>query len=181
MKYDGASLTTLARAAIAGQLGIEATTPPITANLRKQAASFVTLHADGALRGCIGSLEAYRPLYDDLQSNAVAAAFRDPRFPPLTAAELPHIRIEVSVLSALEPMPVEDERDAVNQLRPGVDGVVLHFDGCRGTFLPQVWEQLPEPAQFLAHLKLKAGLPADFWDAGVQLQRYRVHKYGEQA
>jgi AmmeMemoRadiSam system protein A len=111
--------------------------------------------------------------------NASAAAFRDPRFPPLTPEELVHTRIEVSLLSPLEPIGFVDERDALARLCPGTDGVVLECGGRRGTFLPQVWNSLPEPAAFLAELKRKAGLPADFWDSSLRLYRYRVEKWSE--
>jgi len=180
MPFDGDALLQLARAAIAQQLGLHVTAPPVSGSMQEQAASFVTLHLAGQLRGCIGSLEAYRPLCDDVRANAVAAAFHDPRFPPLSVEEFTRVQVEVSVLSALEAMPVNDEQEAIERLRPGIDGVVLHFGMNRGTFLPQVWEQLPEPAQFMAHLKLKAGLPADFWDPDVLLYRYSVSKYCEQ-
>ncbi|MDP2810788.1 MAG: AmmeMemoRadiSam system protein A [Rhodocyclaceae bacterium] len=146
-------------------------------------ATFVTLTQHGALRGCIGSLEAHRPLGDDVRANAVAAAFSDPRFPPLTVAEFPHTRVEVSLLTTPVPMSFSDEADALRQLRPNVDGVILIAGRGgqlgRSTFLPQVWEQLPEPRQFLAHLKQKAGLPADWWSSEVQLQRYEVKKWKE--
>jgi len=139
----------------------------------------VTLTLGGELRGCIGSLEAYQPLADDVTSNARSAAFRDPRFPPLTAAEFRRVHIEVSVLSAPQPMAVTSEADALAQLRPGVDGVILAAAGRRATFLPQVWEQLPEPATFLAHLKRKAGLPAGYWGDDVQVWRYGVTAFEE--
>jgi len=131
------------------------------------------------LRGCIGSLQPYRSLLADVQANAVAAALRDTRFAPLSLAELAHTDIEVSVLSPMQPMQFADEADVLAQLRPGVDGVVLEFGPHRSTFLPQVWEQLPQARDFMAHLKRKAGLPADFWDAGVRLQRYTVQPWHE--
>ncbi|WP_018294476.1 AmmeMemoRadiSam system protein A [Mariprofundus ferrooxydans] len=179
MDVDGELLLALARAAIGLRLGLATDLPEGTASMQQQAASFVTLQKQGRLRGCIGSLEAYRPLVEDVAANAVAAAFEDPRFPPLTAEEFADTRMEVSVLSSLQPMPVRDEQDALARLRPGIDGVVLRFGMNRATFLPQVWEQLPEPAQFLARLKVKAGLPADFWDPDLQLHRYTVSKYCE--
>jgi len=147
--------------------------------LNEKGACFVTLKINGSLRGCIGSIEACRPLIEDIHANAVAAAFQDPRFPPLTLEEFERLRIEVSVLTPLEPMAFSSEEDAANQLRPGVDGVVLQYRHHRGTFLPQVWEQLPDPRMFLAHLKLKAGLAADFWHPDVLLYRYRVEKFSE--
>ena len=147
--------------------------------LGEPGATFVTLKKNGALRGCIGSLEARRPLLVDLKSNAVAAAFRDPRFPPLSHEELDEIRIEVSLLSPLAAIEFESEVEALARLRPFEDGIVLEYGARRGTFLPQVWEDLPDPAQFLGELKRKAGLPASFWSDGVRLFRYSVAKYIE--
>ncbi len=174
--HQGPVLIALARQAIETRLGIEV--EDVNANgLREQAATFVTLSKNGVLRGCIGTLEAHRPLIDDVQANAVAAAFHDPRFAPLTAEELASLRIEVSLLSTIQALPVGDELDACAKLRPGMDGVVLEYGSKRGTFLPQVWQQLPEPVQFMAHLKLKAGLPAGFWHADIRLFTYQVEKY----
>lgn len=179
---DGSVLLRLARDAIAGQFGMTVEAPDTSAPwLQHSGATFVTLTQAGRLRGCIGSLEAHRPLWQDVRANAVAAAFRDPRFAPLTAEELPATRIEVSLLSPQQPMPFSSEADALAQLRPGVDGVVLEYGRHRGTFLPQVWEQLPTREEFLAHLKLKAGLPARFWDDAMRLSRYTVDKWQEPA
>jgi len=177
----GPVLLALARASLRRALGQPATGPVDTHApwLHQPGACFVTLTQHGQLRGCIGSLLAQRPLIDDVQANAVAAALDDPRFDPLRAAELPHTRIEVSLLSPLEPMNFRDEADALAQLRPGVDGVVLSCPGHRGTFLPQVWEQLPTPVEFMAHLKRKAGLSADFWSPQIRLQRYHVSAFHE--
>jgi hypothetical protein len=147
--------------------------------LDQPGATFVTLTQRGDLRGCIGSLEAHRPLSQDVQENAVAAAFRDPRFAPLSADEFQRTRVEVSLLTAPQPMPVADEADALAQLRPFDDGLIFQVGHLRSTFLPQVWEQLPAPRQFLAHLKMKAGLPADFWSTEVRLSRYGVQKWKE--
>jgi hypothetical protein len=116
----------------------------------------------------------------DVRENAVAAAFRDPRFPPVSEVEFDDIRVEVSLLSPTEAMGVASEAHALASLRPGVDGVVFEYRHFRSTFLPQVWEQLPEPAEFLAYLKRKAGLPADFWAEDVRLSRYTVSKWKEQ-
>lgn len=149
--------------------------------LRSPGASFVTLTQRGQLRGCIGSLEAHRALYTDVQANAIAAALRDPRFPPLAAAELRLTRVEVSLLSATEPLAFDSEADALAQLRPGVDGVLLEYGALRSTFLPQVWDQLPGPKDFLSQLKRKAGLPGDFWHNGLRLRRYSVDKFQEAA
>ena len=149
--------------------------------LKAQGASFVTLTQNEQLRGCIGTPEAWRPLEEDVQANAVAAALRDTRFAPLHAQEWPQTRVEVSVLSSLEPMAFADEADALAQLRPGVDGLVLTCGRHRATFLPQVWEQLPDPASFVTQLKRKAGLPAHFWAPDLQLQRFTVSKWKEPA
>src|SRR5674476_960119 len=142
-------------------------------------AAFVTLTQQGALRGCIGSLTAYRSLRDDVAANAANAAVRDPRFPPLTAAELPDTHIEVSVLSASEPYPFTDRADALSRLRPGVDGLTLEYGSHRGTFLPQVWDSLSTPDEFLAHLVRKAGLPVGWWDDDARLSRYTVKAFEE--
>ncbi|MDX8405441.1 MAG: AmmeMemoRadiSam system protein A [Mariprofundus sp.] len=179
MRSEGELLLALARASIASRLGLAMVMPQATKNMQQQAASFVTLQLNGQLRGCIGSLEARRPLYEDVQANAVAAAFEDPRFPPLTQDEFAQVRVEVSVLSPLETVAVKDEQDALAQLRPGIDGVVLCCGFKRATFLPQVWEQLPKPVQFMAHLKVKAGLPPEYWSTEVLLSRYTVKKYRE--
>ena len=175
----GDVLLPLARAAIAARLGgpDASPAPPPPGWLADPGAAFVTLTIDGRLRGCIGSLEAWRPLADDVQSNAVAAALNDPRFGPLTPAELPRVRVEVSVLSAPEPMDVRTESEALAALRPAVDGVILSDDGRRGTFLPQVWEQLPTPREFLTHLYGKAGVRG--WGRGTRLSRYTVTAWEE--
>jgi len=176
----GAILLAIARAAIGSEFGFAAHADENALWLAEPGATFVTLTQDGQLRGCIGSLEAHRPLLEDVKANANAAAFRDPRFAPLDAGEFERTRVEVSLLSPLFPLTFRDEQDALSQLRPGIDGVVLEYGYHRGTFLPQVWEQLPRPVDFLAHLKAKAGLPADFWADGVKLYRYTVEKWKEQ-
>jgi len=175
----GASLLRLARASISTALGRQAESTEDTLGLHEPGACFVTLTQHGQLRGCIGSLQAHRSLLADVQANAVAAALQDTRFAPLSLAELDQTDIEVSVLSPMHPMVFVDETDALAQLRPGVDGVVFAFGHHRSTFLPQVWEQLPQARDFMAQLKRKAGLPADFWDAGVHLQRYTVTPWQE--
>ena len=184
MPDPGDYLLWLARARIARQLALPQPPEPhrsaeTAAALAQPAATFVTLTQGGALRGCIGSLEAHRPLQEDIEHNALAAAFRDPRFPPLSADELASVRIEVSRLSTPEPLPFTDEANALQQLRPGIDGLILTAGHRRATFLPQVWAQLPDPAEFLVHLKYKAGLPASYWGKDVQLARYRVEKWQE--
>lgn len=141
-------------------------------SLRVERATFVTLEIRGRLRGCIGMLEACRPLVEDVAENAFAAAFDDPRFPPLRASEFDELDIHVSVLSPPEPMSFTDEEDLLRQLRPGVDGLIISDGRRRATFLPSVWEELPEPRAFLAHLKQKAGLRAGHWSATFRAERY---------
>ncbi len=145
--------------------------------LREPGASFVTLRQRGDLRGCIGTIEAHRPLGADVAHNAYAAAYRDPRFPPLDASERAEVDIEVSVLSARTPIPAASEAQAIAQLRPHVDGVVFQYGFNQATFLPQVWESLPDPLEFLMELRLKARLPARFWHPDVKLSRYGVEKF----
>ena len=145
--------------------------------LREHGASFVTLKLERELRGCIGTLEPHRPLGIDVARNARAAAYRDPRFPPVEPAEIPRLQIEVSVLSPQVPLAAASEAEAISQLRPGIDGITFSFGEMRSTFLPQVWESLPNPAAFLGELKRKAGLPATFWHADVRLTRYTVEKF----
>ena len=175
-------LPAFARAAIAHRLGASSRLPrtDLDARLERLAASFVTLTQGAALRGCIGSLEASRPLVDDVETNAVAAAFEDRRFAPLEISELGLTRVEVSVLSPVEPLEASGEADLLARLRPGEDGLVLVCGEHRATFLPQVWEQLPEPRGFVDQLRRKAGLPADFWGAGPRFCRYRVRKWTEE-
>jgi AmmeMemoRadiSam system protein A len=140
-------------------------------------ASFVTLNLHGELRGCIGHLDAVEPLVQDVADNAFSAAFRDPRFPPLGARELPAVRIHVSILTPSWPIEFSSERDLLAQLRPGVDGLILQDGSARGTFLPSVWESLPEPEQFLAHLKRKAGLPMNHWSDQLKVWRYETESF----
>jgi AmmeMemoRadiSam system protein B/AmmeMemoRadiSam system protein A len=175
----GPTLIGIARAAIDERLGAAARAHLPAPWLERPGATFVTLTCENALRGCIGSLEARRALALDVQENALAAAFRDPRFKPLTAPEWGRTSVEVSLLSALEALPPADESQVLERLRPGIDGLVLEFGHHRSTFLPQVWEQLPEPASFLMNLKRKAGLPPDFWEPEMRLSRYTVSKWRE--
>ncbi|MCK6387515.1 MAG: AmmeMemoRadiSam system protein A [Zoogloea sp.] len=175
----GKVLLAHARQAIADALGLPATAAPDHPQLAGRGATFVTLTLGGELRGCIGSLNAHRPLGQDVRENAVSAALRDPRFPPLSAAEFADVQVEVSLLSEPDFIEFRDEADALAQLVPGRDGVIF-FNGCqRATFLPQVWEQLPEPRQFMAALKQKARLPVDFWGPNVMIARYQVQKWHE--
>jgi len=145
--------------------------------LAERGASFVTLRLDGELRGCIGTIDAHRALGDDVAHNAFAAAFRDPRFEPVSDAELGRLVVEVSVLGPRVPMNVATEAEALAAMRPGIDGIYLEFNELRSTFLPQVWDSLPDPLDFLCELRRKAGLPARFWDERIRLSRYTVEKF----
>jgi uncharacterized protein len=173
-----------AAASIEARLGIAAVAPPGAAELRgalgEHGASFVTLTIEGELRGCCGTLEAARPLLLDVWSNAEASAFRDPRFPPLTACEWRRSRLEVSLLTPCEPFVVASEEQLLLELVPGRDGLVLEWHGMRATFLPKVWEQVAGRHDFLRRLKQKAGLGADFWAADVQLWRYETEILSEE-
>ncbi|HEX5392317.1 MAG TPA: AmmeMemoRadiSam system protein A [Rhodocyclaceae bacterium] len=175
----GAALLIRARNAIAEALDATTTPEPDHPALHQPGATFVTLMEDDQLRGCIGTLEPHRSLDADVRANACAAAFHDPRFMPVRAGELRDLRVEVSLLSVPEDLPCLDENDALRRMRPGIDGIVFEYQNFRSTFLPQVWESLPDPRSFLAQLKRKAGLPADFWAPGVKLQRYEVLKWKE--
>jgi len=147
--------------------------------INEQGACFVTLRKHRQLRGCIGSLEARRPLIDDLVENAYAAAFRDPRFPPVDDDEIAYVHIHISVLSPAVPMQFESEPELLSLIRPGIDGLILEAGHHRGTFLPSVWEQVADAREFLAHLKLKAGLPAQYWSDAVRVSRYTTESFGE--
>ena len=142
--------------------------------LREWRATFVTLRRADKLRGCVGALVASRPLVADVAHSAFAAAFRDARFPALEAAELDDLEVHISVLSALEPLPVRDEADLLGQIRVGVDGLVLRDGAQQGTFLPAVWKSIPDPSGFLRELKRKAGLPLDSWSESWEVLRYTV-------
>ena len=177
---QGHILLPLARAAITRELGIAAPAPAAAAAwLQQPGSAFVTLTRDGQLRGRNGTLIPVRSLREDVAANAVAAAFRDLRFKPLTAAELEMTIIEVSVLSGLETLAAASEAAVLAQLRSGVDGLVFRYGHHRSTFLPEAWSQYAEPEEFLAQLKYKAGLPPDFWDATVELWRYTVDCWRE--
>lgn len=150
--------------------------PPTLAEKR---ACFVTLRQQGDLRGCIGHLEPIEPLVRDVADNAFAAAFRDPRFRPVSEGELPTITIELSILTVPTPLVFENEADLIRQLKPGTDGLILTCKGARGTFLPSVWDSLPDPIDFVRHLKVKAGLKPGFWSPDIQVQRYRTECFAE--
>ncbi len=179
----GKILLSIARAAIAETLELPHASIAELARgqtwLQKKAACFVTLTQHGQLRGCIGTLEAHQPLLEDVIHNANAAAFRDSRFSPLRSDEFDITEIEISLLSTMQPLDFSSEQDALAQLRPGIDGVLFESGQHRSTFLPQVWQQLPDSQTFMAHLKNKAGLSTDFWSDDVRLYRYTVTKYKE--
>jgi hypothetical protein len=151
--------------------------PPLAA----QRASFVTLKHGETLRGCIGTLEARSSLVESIADNAYAAAFSDPRFPELDASEVEDLTIEVSVLSPLEPVSVTSEQELLDKMIPGEAGWLLQEDGYRGTFLPSVWASLGKPAEFLRHLKMKAGLTPDYWSNTLQIWRYTTDSFAAAA
>jgi AmmeMemoRadiSam system protein A len=149
-------------------------------SLLQSAACFVTLHVDDMLRGCTGSLVAQRPLAQEVSLTAVQTAFRDPRFPPVSAAEVPNLDIEISVLTPPRPLTYTSPEDLIVRLRPGVDGVTLRQGFRRATFLPQVWERIPEPRRFLEMLCQKMGLPADAWLSGeMEVEVYQAIAWSE--
>lgn len=171
------AITTMARRQRLPPLNVEA----LPERLREPGAAFVTLTKFGELRGCIGSLEAHRPLAVDVRENAIAAAFHDPRFPPVNASELDALHIEISVLTEPKPLAFDGPDDLIRKLRPGIDGVVIERGWHRATFLPQVWEKLPEPNEFLQHLCLKASLPPDAYrHPGLDVYVYQVEEFEEE-
>ncbi|MGC9396185.1 MAG: AmmeMemoRadiSam system protein A [Anaerolineae bacterium] len=181
---EGHYLLALARATIAKAVGAKSSSilPDPPPRLTAPGAAFVTLRTQrGDLRGCIGSLEARRPLIEDVRENAIAAALRDPRFPPVKATELDNIVVEVSVLTAPEPLDFDGPDDLLRKLRPNIDGVLIERGWNRATFLPQVWEQLPSPEDFLGNLCYKAGLPPNAWRwPDLKVSIYQVQKFEEE-
>ena len=152
----------------------------ITSNLQEQGASFITLTIRGQLRGCIGALEAHQPLIDDVREHAVAAAFEDPRFPPLGENELSRIQIEVSRLTRPVPLEYKDADDLLSKLRPYVDGVIIKDGLRRATFLPQVWEKIPDPSEFMDHLCYKMGAAHHHWrNKHPDVFTYQVEEFHE--
>ena len=148
--------------------------------LRQEGASFVTLTINDQLRGCIGALQAYQPLYLDVQEHAVAAATQDYRFPPVSAREVALLNIEISRLTPTSPLEYDRPQDMPALLRPGIDGVLITDGLHRATFLPQVWEKLPDPHEFLAHLCMKMGMPGDYWlSRRLQVFTYQVEEFKE--
>lgn len=177
---EGLALCQYARASIRAALGGPGAVPPQNPAFDKDGACFVTLYRDGELHGCIGSLEAHKPLLADVAENAVAAALRDPRAMPIGLGDELQFRVEVSLLSPLVRLPVKSRAEAIAALRPHKDGVLLRYHGRRGTFLPQVWDELPEPREFWRHLLRKAGLPTDFDSPELEVYRYTVDKWIEE-
>lgn len=188
MTYSGTDQATLLAVALASiKCGLQSGSalqpdignyPPVLAETR---ASFVTLKQNNMLRGCIGSLEPRTSLVTSVADNAYAAAFRDPRFPVLTGPEVAGLTIQLSVLGDLQAVACDSEADLLGQLQPGVDGWVIQDCGSRGTFLPSVWESLPDPRQFLEHLKMKAGLSTNYWSDTIEIWRYSTESFSAHA
>lgn len=178
---DRAILLAVAQASIEHGLehnrALEPDLPEYPGTLHEHRATFVTLELDHRLQGCIGTLEPMRPLVADVARHAFAAAFEDPRFPRLRRWELSGIAVHISVLSPPTPLSIRHERDLLGSLRPGVDGLILHYRTQRATFLPSVWDHLSEPQVFLQELKRKAGLPGDFWSSELRFNRYTTESF----
>jgi len=180
---EGRLLIQVARDAIKAKLfGLQFQFPegvPLT--LKEKRGTFVTITIGGQLRGCIGHILPVTSIIEGVRENAINAAFRDPRFPPLSREEFDRIKIEVSVLTFPTPLKYKDHQDLLNKLRPNVDGVIIKKGFHQATFLPQVWEQLPEKKEFLTHLCLKAGLEPDAWkQGGLEVQTYQVQAFHEE-
>lgn len=181
-KGDKQALLSLARQSIEKTLNqqkLELNVDDFSAHLMFRGACFVSLHKQGNLRGCIGSLQAHQPLAVDVMQNGVKAALNDPRFPKLALSELAEVDIEISILTAPERLPCIDEQDCLQKLRPGVDGIIIQSAAHRATFLPLVWRSISKPAAFLQHLKQKAGLPLDSWPEDMQVWRYEAICFSE--
>lgn len=179
---DRHSLLRIARSSIEAGLrdARQAPSPPMTsAALLERRATFVTLQTHGELRGCCGSIEPQFPLGEDVWRNAWASAFADPRFPYLRPEEYEKVDLHISVLSLLEPIDVASEPDLLTTIRPGRDGLLLALGPARATFLPIVWETLPDPLSFVRQLKMKAGWPATFWSEQILVWRYETESFGE--
>ena len=187
-EQQGQALVRLARKTLEKELGGSQATvdePPsehqADAILKVEQGVFVTLKIKGQLRGCIGSLTGHEPIWQGVRTHAMNAGFHDPRFPSLTSEELDRVRIEVSVLTEPKPLAYKDADDLVSKLNPHRDGVILRKGYSSATFLPQVWEQLPDPAAFLSNLCLKAGLAADTWrHTPLEVETYQVQHFEEE-
>ena len=173
----GPVLIAIAREGICDEEGNARRAPRAEPWLDEPAATFVTLRLGGDLRGCIGSIEALRSLGEDVYANARSAAYRDTRFAPVRPHERDALEVEVSLLSRPEPLPAQSEAEALERLRPGVDGIIVQYESSRATFLPQVWESIPDRLVFLSELRVKARLPARFWHPRLQISRYTVEKF----
>jgi len=180
---DKQFLLALARSTVAARLyaGTQVFPPAdVSSAVHEKRGCFVTLHKKRALRGCIGTIEPLTALIEGVAENAINAAFHDPRFPSLTAAELPQVNFEISVLTVPRALEFRDGEDLKQQLKPGVHGVILSRGGRRSTFLPQVWEQLPDPNSFLSHLCQKGGMESLCWqDPGTTVQVYEAEYFEE--
>jgi AmmeMemoRadiSam system protein A len=182
---EGKYLISLARHTIEEKLtGKKSTLKDFMKNLPskfyEKRGTFVTLTINGMLRGCIGHIIPQESVVDGVKENALNAAFRDPRFSPLRREELNKIRIEVSILTTPEPLEYEDAKDLLSKLRPGIDGVIIKKGFHQATFLPQVWEQLPNKEEFLTHLCIKAGLDGDAWrKEKLEVLTYQVQAFEE--
>lgn len=173
----GRHLLSIARGALAEKLLGEKQALPKAAWLKKPGAAFVTLRTKNRLRGCIGTVIPYRSLVDDVRQNAVAAATRDGRFSPLQRRELERTSIEVSELSPLERIECSTERELLENIMPQTHGLVMESDSGRSTFLPSVWESIPDPSDFLRQLKIKAGMAPQCWPADLKVWRYSARKW----
>ncbi len=182
-EFQQKQLLTLARACIhqglQGQGAAAINTENYDKSLQRKAATFVTLQKQGFLRGCIGTLLAYQPLLEDIAEHAFAAAFKDPRFPPLDLGEFEQVQIEISILSAMTQMKFKDEADLLSQLQVNKHGLMIEDGHRKATFLPQVWKDLPSAEEFMAHLKMKAGLDIDHFSSGFKAHYYDVLSFSE--
>ncbi len=180
---DKRALLSLARSAIGSAMGNDrAVSRPenISDDLAQKRGCFVTLHKDGALRGCIGTIEPSRPLVEGIEHNAVNAAFNDFRFKKLTGEEFPDVDIEISVLTVPEIVAFKDHGDLLSKIKPGIHGVVVSKGQRRATFLPQIWDQLPDKEKFFAALCQKAGLGSSCWkDPGIEVKVYEAEYFSE--
>lgn len=178
---DRRRLIDAARESIARGLGRSEPDPlptgPWDESLCLPRATFTTLTLVGELRGCRGTIEPRRPLVEDVWANAWSSAYDDPRFPPVTADEISQLAIAISVLSPLETIPARSEAELIDALEPGVDGLLLSHGTARATFLPAVWQQLPDPRDFVVQLKHKAGWSGSFWSADLKAFRYRTETF----
>jgi len=184
IEEEGQYLLKVARETIEGELIPEKKTdhaePALPSVFHERCGTFVTLTIDGRLRGCIGHIIPQESLIEGIRINALNAAFKDPRFPALTEKEWGRVKIEISILTNPKPLSYTDGQDLLNQLRPGVDGLIIKKGYHQATFLPQVWEQLPVKEDFLGHLCMKAGLSRDVWKEGkLDVSTYRVQAFEE--